>query len=258
MSHKHIINRYTDSWIILALGVMILSIRLIFWVHNNAVNVLFSDQWQTFTPLFEGQSLWQIFDRQHGPHRLGISFVVTSFLMKVSHWNVNYESYFAVGVLAITSVLALILKYKLCSALVLADLSLVVLILSPLHYETILLVPSAYHSIVPLMLMFLIGLTFTAQNDLIRFGLGGILTALSIFTGFGIIVGVMVPFFYLGNFIIRMKEGKGSSSLAPAISVLFLIGAWALFFSGYVYNSGAGDVSPLSFPVLSYIKYIKI
>jgi len=233
-----------------------LACKVLLFVYKFAVNVPFSDQWQTFTPLFEAQSYWQIFTRQHGPHRLGVGFLLEALILKASRWNIIYESYFTGGVLILTSILALALLYRIKRNLTLMDLGMVGLILSPLHYETLLLVPSAYHSIIPLLLTIGLGFSFCLNTEGWHFGLGTLLTVASIFTGFGVIAGCVVPAFYFFNLLSRMKSGERSKLFPPILALSVIASAWGLFFLDYTFATGAGELAPSSFPISSYLSYL--
>lgn len=72
---------------------MILAWRQHFFVDRNAVNLLYWDQWDFYFPLFHDGSLWDIFNYQHGPHRQGIGFILTSLLAQLSGWNSRWDAF---------------------------------------------------------------------------------------------------------------------------------------------------------------------
>ncbi len=240
---------------VVSLLTLALGVRLLFLVKDLAVNVMFSDQWQTFTPLFEGQGFWSGYVRQHGPHRLGIAFVVSMLLMKASSWNTIIESYFAASVLIISALLALRLKWVLFRKIVLSDLTVALLLLSPIHYETILLVPSAYHSIVPLALLLGIALTLVSRNKFIRFILGSVLTSFSIFCGFGLVTGMVMQIYYVAVAIAASHSGVKKAAL-PVASALIPLATWIVFFQNYEFGSGAGPIGFPHQPLSDYLVFI--
>ena len=240
---------------LLALGLasLILCFRLARFVKAEAVDVLFSDQWQTFTPLFKGESWWATFDRQHGPHRLGIGFVATRWLMEGTHWDTRWETAFTLCCLFVSAGLALWLKSRLKLPLGLADVAMVALILSPVHYETIVLIPSNYHSITPLALLLGIALCLTSERPLLRYGLGALLGGLSTFTGFGMVTGAVYSLLLLTE-VWQVRRAASPAARGPRGALLAMACVWLAFFAGYRANSGAGPVpSPRLIPLFHYV-----
>jgi len=119
------------------------------------INVLTWDQWDFYNPLFNGRDGWTLFSWQHGPHRQGLSFILTSWLMDITHWDTRWDSLWIAGLVSLSGLLAIRLKWKLTGRLSLWDAWLPVLGLSMTQYETILITPNASHSVFPLTLLLL-------------------------------------------------------------------------------------------------------
>src|SRR5687767_9566619 len=65
------------------LGAMLVGLlRLVVLVKENAVDLLFEDQWDLLTPLFEDSGAWAAFCLQHGPHRQGLGGLANWFLYR--------------------------------------------------------------------------------------------------------------------------------------------------------------------------------
>ena len=118
-------------------------------------NVMFMDQWDYFLPLFNGQGWWARFTVQQGPVREGLGFVVTGWILEATAWDVRYDSLWVATALLLATGLALRLKWKLTGAIGLRDACIPVILLSLRQFETILSVPQASHSVVPLVLILL-------------------------------------------------------------------------------------------------------
>ena len=73
--------------------------HLVLAVWRFSVNILFWDQWDFYTPLFNHAPLWQIFVWQHGPHREGIGLVLDKLVLESSGWNSRAEALFMAGAL---------------------------------------------------------------------------------------------------------------------------------------------------------------
>lgn len=93
---------------------LVLLFRMVWFVDQHAVNVLFWDQWDFLIYLFNGNTnLWDHFTLQHGPHRQGLGGVIISLLYPLSGWNVRVESFVAVALVAISAIFAIAIKGKL-------------------------------------------------------------------------------------------------------------------------------------------------
>src|ERR1039458_7910817 len=98
------------------------AVRLVLAVWRYSVNLLFWDQWDFYTPLFQHASLGQIFNWQHGVHREGIGLVLDKLVLESTRWNSRAEALFMVGALCAAAVVALRLKQKLFGSLGSTDL----------------------------------------------------------------------------------------------------------------------------------------
>jgi hypothetical protein len=84
----------------LASATALLALVLINLVRRYAVNILYWDQWDSCSPLFNKSNLWDVFSWPHGPHLQGIGLVVTRWVYDASGWNTIVESYYIVSLLA--------------------------------------------------------------------------------------------------------------------------------------------------------------
>ena len=78
-------------------------IRLIGFVQDNAVDLLFEDQWAFLTPMFKGEGPWASFEYQHGPHRLGLGGLIEWYLYHATGWDVRADAWAAIVVLAVAA-----------------------------------------------------------------------------------------------------------------------------------------------------------
>ena len=89
------------------------AVRIVLAVWRYSVNLIYWDQWDFYTPLFNHASLWQIFTWQHGPHREGIGLVLDKFVLESTRWNSRAEALFMVASLLAAALVALRLKQLL-------------------------------------------------------------------------------------------------------------------------------------------------
>lgn len=159
-------------------------IRLAGLVRACAVNVPFQDQWDLLRPLFQGAGPWAAFRLQHGPHRQGLGGVIDWFLYRATAWDVRAEAWAAVGILTLAAVAAIALAVRLRGRLHWTDAGFPLVLMSPVHWETMLLTPNLAHGILPLLLVLCLAHAWLDRSPL-RAVLGiGMLGALCQFTGF--------------------------------------------------------------------------
>ena len=134
-------------------------------IQTGSVNVLFGDQWDFLSPLFRGEDPWSLFVQQHGPHRQGLGGILQWMLYRLSGWDVRWEAWAGFATLGASP--------------------LVFIILSTLHWETLLLAPNLAHSILPLALTLLLVHAWFTSGLVMRVVSVGFIGAICTFTGFG-------------------------------------------------------------------------
>ncbi|MCB0486188.1 MAG: hypothetical protein KDC47_08330 [Flavobacteriaceae bacterium] len=228
-------------------------LRLVFWIDYSAVNLLFSDQWTYLSPLFNRQGIVERFLYQHGPHRQGLGLVLSGMLYENSAWNSNIDSLFITLLLVLANIVFLFFIKLKFNKFLISDLLVPILVLSPIHYETILLAPNSSHSILPLLLISLFCMALHIEHNWWRIILSIVISANLLFTGFGFFFGLL-GFFV--TFVSEFKrEGMGKLQLLT-ISFLSLIMV-LIFFKNYNYSHGTDDFKflALSFSHLEFITY---
>src|SRR5689334_23098494 len=98
------------SYLLIGISFIYFGLQLRGFIRRHAVNVLFFDQWDFLTPLFSTPSLWEMFTRQHGPHRQGLGLFVSQAVGIATDWDTRAESLVIGFILILASVAALILK----------------------------------------------------------------------------------------------------------------------------------------------------
>lgn len=234
-----------------------LSFRLLCFVELNAVNLLFSDYWTYLRPMFEGGGAWYRFMYQHGPHRQGFGFLISGFLLECSNWNVNVDSYFIGLLLCLSNVVFLCCIRRLRGHFEIWDLVFPILILSPIHYETILLAGNSSHSIMPFFLVSLVCFLFTFKES-ITITLGMLaLGFLLLFTGFGFFAGLILLIYLLSRSLLRVigKKYQGFDLLIILLPVFSLV----LYFLTYDLHFATYDFSlkpPTGYEYLEFLSYL--
>ncbi|ATC64724.1 hypothetical protein CMV30_12560 [Nibricoccus aquaticus] len=227
-------------------------------VARFQVNVPIWDQWDFFNPLFNGEGSLALFNYQHGPHRQGLAFIFSSWIMNASHWDSRIESLWMIAILAATAVFALGLKRKLSGRLELADTLIPLLILTLAQWGSVISVPNASHSVFPLLLIVLSAHIWISTKSAIRLPASGALATFSIFTGFGIFNGVVLTALLSGTLLHaalrRQKIELSWAFLGLAITVI----GWTLFLRGYRFNPASDGYHFPHTPLFDYTRFLAL
>ena len=214
---------------------VVLTLQLTLFVDTYAVNILWWDQWDFLKPFFEEKGYLDIFMQQHGPHRQGLAFVLTSLIYKATNWNVRIEAFFMVGLLFFTSLLFSYTTVRLNKGFSFFDAAVPLMILSPTFYETVYQTANASHGIFPLFLIGVIALgqTFTFWVRILVTTFCGFI---ALFTGFGFFAGVMVAIWAVWGTFCALISKNRQRLIVYATALLVMAGGFYLFFNGYVFN----------------------
>lgn len=218
--------------------------RLLLFTWKHAVNILFWDQWDFYTPLFQRDSLWQIFRWQHGPHRQGIGFVLDSILAGFTHWNSRSEAFFIVGVMAVAMLLALYLKKQLFGGFQFTDVIIPFLFLTRAQYEMLVGPSNPSHGAFPVLLTALICFAWIQSNPIRRYSLVLLINFLLVYTGFGILMGLITPALLTFDCYQSIRSGRPGSWILPGIALVIATLSLSSFYVGYQFNAAVDCFQP--------------
>src|SRR5215475_14938378 len=129
------------SWLpVIAVGAvaLVLTERLFLLVSRYAVNIFFSDQWEfSSATVFERHSWWQIFTWQHGPHRQGLGGLLVKWIEPHFQFDSRIESFLVAGILVLSMLLAVWLKYRIFNCIDYYDAAIPSLVLTATQCEVI-------------------------------------------------------------------------------------------------------------------------
>jgi hypothetical protein len=221
----------------------LLSARLFALISEYAVNIFFWDQWDFDDgTLFQKHSLWEMFRWQHGPHRQGLGALLGHFLEPLFQWNSRTESFLVGMIVVLAALCALWLKIRLFGAISYLDVCIPFIFLSPLQHETLIRVVNLAHGPLPLLLVLLYCLAWTISDTRLRYGLILLINFVTIYTGFGIFLGLITPAALVADYWLQLKDFPKGKVYA-AISVLISLASLGSFFIRYIYQT-AVDCSP--------------
>lgn len=216
--------------------VALLVIRLLWFTHVYAVNMLFFDEWDFFRPLFHNGSSWEAFDYQHGPHRMGIGVLISNALMKVSGWNTRLNSFAVAAAIICSACMGVIVSLKSGGRVWLSILFCGVLFLNLRQYEALIGAVNLSHGAVPELILIAICLCWWVRRVFIRSLCLGFFSWIMIFTGFGLFAGLVVPAILLTQAWVEWREGNRKSLSMHLLTLLIIASGWYLFTRGYVFQ----------------------
>jgi hypothetical protein len=239
--------------VLVATVFLIAAARLVQAVCRYSVNLLFWDQWDFYTPLFNHASLWQIFTWQHGPHREGIGLVLDKFVLQSTHWNSPAEALFMVAALFTATAVALHLKQKLfSSSFEYSDIVIPCLFLTFAQMEALVGEENPSYSAIPELLIVLYCLAWALPKPIVRYAAVLTLNFLLIYTGFGFFMGLVTIGIFLFDLRRAVRAKSGSSSF-PAAALVLAAASLASFFYHYRWDPAVPcfhfpDPHPLNYP----------
>jgi hypothetical protein len=235
---------------------LLLAANWIVAIGRLQVNVLYWDQWGFFTPIMEGKSWWGIFDRQHGPHRQGIAFLLTSWIMALCNWDERIDSLWICSILFLSAILALLLKLRMAGPLRAMDAWIILAILTFGQCDSVITTPNASHSAFPLLLTLTLAHSWLSKNIFLRYLNSSLCTAFLMFTGFGLFAAGVSTFFIFTVAVADLKSGRHRYSCLAFSAFTFLLTSWALFFHGYVFDPASHGFKFPWTPLSDYAEFV--
>jgi hypothetical protein len=224
-------------WIAVCATALVLAERLFLLVERYAVNIFFSDQWEfNDATLFQSHSWWGIFTWQHGPHRQGLGGLLSELINPRLGWDSRTESYAVAGILVAAALLAIWLKWRLFGEMNYYDVVVPSLVLTATQCEVIFGAANLAHGSVPLLLIILYGLAWTIRRTALRFVGVLLVNFLLIFTGFGLLMGVITPLAIGSHFWMQKQKGGQKSTSVHIAAMAVALLSLGIFFVHYTWN----------------------
>lgn len=224
-----------ERWVglVVAAVFVALALRQHLFVDSYAVNVMFWDQWDFYQPLFLGGDLWDLFFRQHGPHRQGVGFLLTAPLAEMSGWNSRWDAFGVSAVLIVAALLALFLARR-CGAGGLMLILVPLLFFNLRQYEIFVGAANISHGAMPMLLLMALCLCWLVKRAAWRYALVTLFACLSIFTGFGLFTGLVVMLLLAGEVWRRRRVPSETRALWLSLAGVAL--AWLVFAYDYRFD----------------------
>jgi hypothetical protein len=233
--------------------VMALGYRFFRFIFDYSVNVLYYDQWDFLSPLFEGRTgFFDLFFQQHGPHREGLGLVATGLLYSMTHWNTRAEAFMVGAFVFAAMLLALLLKRKLFGGLSYWDVTIPAIFLTLVQNETFLGAINPAFSSLPLLLIMLYCLVLIQRKSMVRYGLLLLFNILLIYTGFGFFMGLVTLGLLALEWYRAWRKYSEISPSIPAWSLVVAAVSLASFFVKYVPLTAVECFQFPYYPLFSY------
>lgn len=244
------------GWLFVSVALIFYGARMFRLISRYAVNVFFADQWDfNNATLFEKHSLWQAFDSQHGPHRQGLGALFQKMVDPLFGWNSRTESFVIGGVIVAAAICALWLRRRLYGNLTVFDVLIPAVLFIPGQWATWFMSANFAHGPFPLLLILLYCLAWSSRSLAVRYPLVLLVNFVTIYTGFGIFIGVLTPLLLILDY--------WASSAQDRLSKTYFIGALLVsaaslgsFFLGYWFQSGLQCFSFQPESPMSYLAFV--
>jgi hypothetical protein len=211
----------------------ILAGRLVKLAFRYGVNIFFWDQWVFHqADLFQKHSLWEMFRWQFGPHRLGLGPWLSTLVEPPFQWNSRAQAYVACAIVTIATLCALWLKKRLFGRIEIWDIVIPIVYLSATQYDSLFITSDFAHGSLPLLLITLYCLAWTVQPEPLKYVLVLTLNFVTIYTGFGLFLGVITPLL-IGFDYWRNLRSRPNGALYLLTGLLVSCVSLGSFFIGY-------------------------
>jgi hypothetical protein len=225
-------------------------------IGRYQTNVLYWDQWGFFTAIMEGQGTWGLFHWQHGPHRQGLAFVITSALMSIARWDARIDSTWIACTLILSATLALLLRRRLSGPLRVGDTWIVLAVLALGQCDSVITTPNASHSVFPLFLTLVLVHLWLSERLLVRYVASACCTFFLEFTGFGLFAAAVSMACISYAAFAELRQGRRAAAMVALCSLGVCVLGWVGFSWGYVFDPAApGYRFPWS-PETDYVKFV--
>jgi hypothetical protein len=183
------------------------------------------------------QSWWGLFDRQFGPHRLGVGLVVSKYLSRLTHWNFRAETFLIGTLVSGAMVVAAAVKRRLFGPIAWHDAAIPLIMLTAGQYDIWAGTPDSSHGAFPLFFVMLYCLAWTMRWRPARYGLVLIINFLAIFTGFGLFLGCVTILVFTIRLARALVLRRWNETLGSLGMLAIAIASMGLFFFRYTLNS---------------------
>lgn len=240
-------------WLLVSVAFVFYAVRMFRLISRYAVNIFFGDQWDFNNgTLFYKHTLWQIFTWQHGPHRQGLGGLFEKMVDPLFGWNSRTESFVVGGVIVVAALCAMWLRRRLYGNFSLFDIVIPAILFIPGQWATWFSVVNFAHGPFPLLLILLYCLAWSSNTPAVKFPLILFINFVTIYTGFGLFIGVLTPILLALDYWASTPESR----LSKTYFITFLLASVASLGSFFIGYKNRPAVDCFSFQPLSPLSYL--
>ena len=207
-------------------------------------------------PLFRDEGWWARFVVQHGPVREGLGIVISGWILEATKWDVRYDSLWVSSVLLLAAMLALRVKWKMTGTIGLRDSWIPLFCMSLGQFETVLSVPQAAHSVVPLALILLAANVWLSPRPSVRYLGSATAGVMLTYTGFGLFAGGGIAVLLVARAVRHALEGERRMMWLAAVGVAMSAAGWSVFLKGYAFSPAVDDFRFPWDPWTDYVRFV--
>jgi len=238
------------------------AVRLFLLVYQKSVNILFWDQWDFLTPLFQGQKGWTLFITQIGSHRMGIGYFLIQLLAGWTHWNTRADSFAILALVVLAMLGALVLKKRVFGSLSAWDVLIPAIFLTVTQYEIFIGVPNESAGALPLFLLIVFCLAWTIDRMAVRLPIILIINFLMIFTGYGFLIAPVTIAIFGLELYKAIRGQSRAAAIAAGVGLLVSIGSILFYFRGFQFGQasqcyGFSASNLVKYPVFMGVTFAK-
>ncbi len=215
------------TFALVALSYLLSAGGLALYVSQYATNLLYWDQWDFYNGLFDSAPLWDLFRWQHGPHRMGLGYLLIAWYAPATNWDTRADSWAIFGSLCLAAALALALKAKLFGRLDPADAVIPPLFLGLGSWEHFVVTPNPSLAALPVLLEVSFAFALVAGAGPRRDTLLACLAAVAVYTGFALFLAPVAAAL-LG---LDWRRTGARSALFALVAVLLAIASYFVDFN---------------------------
>ena len=246
----------TVVYVLLLATLCVLIVRNFNFINRFSVDIPFADQWNYFPVSWSGGNLIDHFVYQLGPHRLGLAFIIDSYVLRFFDWNVRSVAFLSGFYLVLASVVILAIKKLLFKKFEFTDIVILFALMSLAQYKAISVDPFASYGTFTLLLIY----SYVLIAVKIRFPIGLyallFVNFLLLYSGFGYLM--CLPTFILILKECLFSENKGLALIHLPIGLAIYLLSIASFLVGMKSHPGVDCfVFPDVYPE-RYVSYISL
>lgn len=173
------------------------------------------------------------------------------------HWNSRTESFVVGGVIFVAGLCALYLKRRLYGEFSGFEVLIPAAIFIPAQYESLFVTANFAQGPFPLLLMMMYCRGWTCENSAVKYALVLITNFFMIYTGFGLLLGVLTPFLLVIEYRASNAEERPRPRLLCLLGIVLIsILSLGSFFLGYKFDPALDCFSPYTASPKYYVAYI--